>query len=196
MLTQEIFLLRLAETINWCNSRINLPTANNPIKALRSPELDPGLAGQHGDMNLTTKEQWTPVAEGLVEKRAQLLRAAGNYPTDSVEIAKAAKGVIMVYFPYLNVRDGPEEAGSAGFFDYDGVPPWDTWITLTTDPESAHPWDELQLLLLCYIPEPFVKVAGAGMWGSTLGCINWIGSPDVKKTAFIQEILQWIALVS
>jgi len=82
-----------------------------------------------------------------------------------------AGGDLLLYLPDQQLADGAAEQASAGFFDTDNTPPWDSWVALVRDPE-ADLSDRDQLV--CYVPPALRDIAQRGIDVNPEGCILWL----------------------
>jgi len=124
------FRWRLAEVISWWQEGVD---ADQPATCLRSEELQPPTYSYwsnppHERLRLAAypREDGGEMVEQLAQRRADLLRSAGQYP--AAPAANLAAEALPMYYPGLNLLDGAAEVVSAGFFDSDNIPAWDSWV--------------------------------------------------------------------
>lgn len=192
---------RLAETINWCTSRVN---PDDPQNCLRSPELDPQLdldalnkylardfyfeAGMQEVDSSFHRRIWDGRADAeigsfqtamakVVTRRAQLLRKNYSYPITPLE--KLKTGRLLLYFPDDNTRDGAVPNETDNFFDQDDIPPWDTWVCFVV---SDEPNQRRCIFILCWIPPEFEDLAASAIGVSMLESVMWADKLDEKYT--------------
>lgn len=182
----EIFRTTLAETIAWCGERLSLA---DPSASLRSIELRPRAS--------KVFESRESAIQHVARERSWLLHDRRPFPA----FTNGAVGKLLVYEPDMNLADGAAQVASAGFFDVDNIPPWDTWLghlrraAATHRPagEQAGDTEELwcpaerSFLLISWVPTQFLELAGKGIWANPEQCINW--AVDVEHD-FFQELRQ------
>ena len=71
-----------------------------------------------GEAHLATSDDWRFAVAFVLQERRQRL------PTPLV----ASTGRILTFRPGETLPDGAADAVTAGFFDVNNTPPWDTWI--------------------------------------------------------------------
>ena len=119
------FRWRLAETIAWC--RLSGYFAD-PVNSLRTPQLRPKCMIDEP----TYGYEWGGYEERqatmyrLSEKRAELLRKLGKYP--SAPTQSVSKGRLLLNDPDNSDICCLSEWDSRGFIDPYDLPPWDTWF--------------------------------------------------------------------
>jgi len=74
-----------------------------------------------------------------------------------------------------------------GFFDFENVPPWDTWICYVAgkgvNDARWHPFDAY---LLSWVPVSLVDLVTAGIDANPEGCICW--ARDLDKE-FVRQLV-------
>jgi hypothetical protein len=153
----ELLRARLAETVAWCDSLMSLEN-------LRSKTLSPRLFHDGPD----------DLVRDLGQSRQHQLRYRKlliRYQSPVV-----ATGRFMLYFPDENLADGYAEVVSGGFFDGDNLPAYDTWVSFFS--EADYPRQSARRYLLCYVPEPLIESADAGIEGNPEECIVWLDQSD------------------
>ncbi len=98
-------------------------------------------------------------------------------------------GRFLVYFPDADLCDGAAAAASEGFFDDYNCPPLGTWIGYfddATDEADAAP--DYAGYLLCWVPEPFCKLANEGVSVNPEACIRWLDETDVRLRPLLQAL--------
>src|SRR5262249_9402333 len=80
----------------------------------------------------------------LAEQRAVLVHDQRLAIPDL--ILPLARESLLAYFPDENLSDGAAAVASDGYFDYDNIPPWDTWVVYVA---ADH-------LLLSWVPDALV----------------------------------------
>src|SRR5690242_13263477 len=110
--TLEQFNVRLAQTIFWCAPRAD---KRNPASSLRTVELRPRLLEESRVSAVDTVAYARELFGGVdIRKTTIPIRLGG--------------GRLLIYFPSSDLACGAAEQGTAGFFDINNVPPWDTWV--------------------------------------------------------------------
>lgn len=129
-------------------------------KPLRSPNLQPEWpSGSDAQRFPSNREEQISIVEGVVARRAQLLRSAGRYP---VELSADLRGGrLLCYAPDENLFDGAAEYSSIGFFDVENIPPWDTWICY------------YDIYVIGWVPPELLRLADEGINVNPEGCIFW-----------------------
>jgi hypothetical protein len=155
------FLLRLAQTIAWCSPRAS---TTEPASSLRSERFRPGALEM--DPALTVRRMLYHRELDAAVRGAAPVRAVGDL----------AGGRLLVFFPELSLSDGAATVETDGFFDYDNVPPWDTWVGLFRD-ESADP-SEIDYLV-SWVPAGFVESVDRGINVNPEECIVWLEDSKV-----------------
>jgi hypothetical protein len=178
----ERFRWRLAEVISWCQERV---IADQPATCLRSDELQPPTYHYwsnppHERLRLAAypREDGGEMVEQLAQRRTDLLRTAGQYPT--APAIDLATGALLMYYPGLNLFDGAAEVVSAGFFDSDNIPAWDTWVAFL----PGAPGDEV---LVSWIPPLLFPNAQQGVEVNPEACIEWASGVDSPFTRSLRE---------
>lgn len=165
----ERFKVRLAQTIFWCAPRIDI---RNPATSLRTPELRPRL---------------------LEESRASAVDAV-CYARESyggIEIRKATipgdlgGGRLLVYFPNNDLACGAAEQETAGFFDINNVPPWDTWVAYVQDEQPNIDSFDTEYLI-AWVPPEFVGLASEGISVNPEQCILWLSDTSVELASTLR----------
>jgi hypothetical protein len=142
----EQFVQRLAETIDWCAPRAASADAKT---GLRTPELSPWpLAGGRRE-----------VVESVAHARHNALR--WPRPHDATGLAG---GRLLGYAPDDNLANGAAEASTAGFFDVNNIPPWDTWVGYVHESERCN-------YLVAWVPPELRAAASLGIEVNPEECI-------------------------
>lgn len=194
------FELRVREAATWCALRAD---PARPDVCLRTPALMPAgfrwpprrylhpsapgfaedeargwsLSDRHPSQDHASIEQ-------LADRRRELLAGERGWRVADVALRG---GRILAYDPGINLFDGAAEATSAGFFDVDNVPPWDTWLCFVHGP----PWPvngnrtTWSAYLLSFIPQEFIACAQQGIEVNPESCIVWASD---LQTEFVQKL--------
>lgn len=191
----EAFQDALAETIAWCALRA---TPLEPESGLRSLPL----RNQPSMESRTIDERKQAVAD-IATTRTVFLSDAGIYLQEPA--ADLAGGYLLLFAPDETLSDGAAWVSSGGFFDWDNVPPWDTWVAhiedTPADPEQINTWfrqharkqgitrPPLQIAyLVCWIPPCLLEAADAGIDANPEECIEWLADRDTTFTRALREI--------
>lgn len=172
----EAFRYALAQTIAWCASRA---TPLEPESGLRSlPFLgQPAIGSQSNDT-------WKQAVADIATTRVVFLRDAGIYPQEPT--TDLAGGRLLLYAPNETLSDGAAWVSSGGFFDWDNVSPWDSWVAYVedtpADPQHINTWfrqharkqgivrPPMRLLyLVSWVPPCLLEAADAGIWANPEG---------------------------
>ena len=166
LMSVQEFTERLAQTIFWCSSRVDV---SNPRDCLRKLELRP---------RVFEESRFSAVDFVAVERE----RYGG------VEIRQAkvpqdlAGGRLLAYFPNQNLSDGAAEDETLGFLDVDNIPAWDTWVAYF---EEYADRDYYGCYLVAWIPPQFVEPVSDGISINPEECILWLSD---TKLSFAQTL--------
>lgn len=122
---------------------------------LRTPELRP-------DEQFSIKqndEARSAVVDSVCDRRANLLRESGRYP--SLAAVDLAAGRVLCYACDESLLDRASVYPSKGFFDDESVAPWDTWVCYS------------EKLLFSYVPQVLRGLAQRGIEVDIAECIRW-----------------------
>lgn len=158
----EQFYGRLAQTIFWCASRAD---KLNPKTSLRSAELRPHLLEENRASAVDTVIHARQLYGGLDIRKATIPRDFGG-------------GRLLIYFPNVDLACGAAEQETAGFFDVNNVPPWDTWVAYLQDEYNTGSFDTEYLI--AWVPSEFVSIANAGIEVNPEQCIMWLSDTSVE----------------
>ena len=164
------FKRRLAQTVFWCAPRADI---THPESCLRTPELRPRLLEENRfctvDTGVNRREAW-----GGVEIRdAKIPDALGG-------------GRLLIYFPEIDLACGAAEQETAGFFDVNNVPPWDTWVTYWEDEEQNVDSFDSEYLI-AWVPPEFVQSANDGINVNPEECIKWLSDTSVELARVLRS---------
>jgi hypothetical protein len=97
----------------------------------------------------------------------------------------------MIYFPNNDLACGAAEQETAGFFDVNNVPPWDTWVTYFQDQQQNIDSFDNEYLI-AWIPPAFVDLANEGINVNPEQCIMWLSDTSVElaKVLRAQSLLK------
>ena len=175
------FRYTLAQTVAWCAGR-DLVSTN--AESLRTPELSPPSFAY-----AETFEQRREMVEELAEKRLKLLRLQGRYRV--LPARDLSGGRLVLYDPDLNRFDSTSLVESYGYFNWDNLPPWDTWVAYVRDEErereARRAGDEeagFDSYLAAWAPPRYLELAAAGVRANAEGCLLWasdLGTPTAKR---------------
>lgn len=118
------------------------------------------------DAFVQAKRQSFEKATTFIRRRRSelLVKEAIHIP----EVSTAQQtGRLLLYDPMETVTDGAAAASSRGFFDVEDAPPWDTWFWYAEG------------TIFCWVPEPLLTHAQAGIDANPVDCIRWA---DWSKT--------------
>jgi hypothetical protein len=136
----------------WCGSKVD---PARPKECLRSEELRPPL--------LLLSRLDTVDAVRRRRKTQVVHRRLLSDPT-------AGGGGLIAYNPDFNMACGTSEAETAGYFDVDNTPPWDTWVALLDVPDARH----FETSLIAWVPPVFVSLVHAGIKVIAEECVMWL----------------------
>jgi hypothetical protein len=177
----EAFAKHLAQAIHWCSSRLPV---TDPKHSLRSLPLN----SQESLINLSHEQRLILVNE-LILKREQHLFSS-KVPSSPLQ-SDLGGGKLLLFYPDGSLFDGAAEPASDGFFDWDYVPAWDTWVHYGNDSSgSSENCDENYLL--CWIPGELIGKVDEGIAVDPGECIKWAANVDraITKTLRAQGLLR------
>jgi hypothetical protein len=158
----EQFKNRLAQTIFWCATRAYRAT---PVTSLRTPELRPHLLEENRSSAVNTVVYARELFGGIDIRKATIPTAL-------------AGGRLLVYFPNNDLACGAAEQETAGFFDINNVPPWDTWVDFFRDETPNIDAFDTEYLI-AWVPPEFVSLANEGIDVNPEQCILWLSDTSV-----------------
>jgi hypothetical protein len=171
----EEFHGRLAQTIFWCAPRAD---KLNPATSLRTAALRPRMLEENRSSTVNTVACARELYGGVDIRRATIPRDLGG-------------GRLLIYFPNNDLACGAAEHETAGFFDINNVPPWDTWVAYFQDQE--HNIDSFDTeYLIAWIPPEFMDLANDGINVNPEQCIMWLSDTSVElaKVLRAQRLLK------
>ena len=172
--TLEQFKARLAQTIFWCAPRVDKA---NPSASLRTPKLRPHLLEENRSSAVDTVVYARESYGGVDIRKATIPRDLGG-------------GRLLIYFPNSDLACGAAEQETAGFFDINNVPPWDTWVAYLQDEYNIDSFDTEYLI--AWVPPEFVSLANQGVDVNPEQCIMWLSDTSVElaKVLRAQSLLK------
>lgn len=107
-------------------------------------------------------------------------REAFSGREDAVPASAIAGGAlrVLLYRPGRSLRSGEAEAASRGFFDVADRPPVLLWLEVVARPR-AEGSGEVEVGVLCGVPEEAVAVAEAGVRACGSGGLVWVDEAGV-----------------
>jgi hypothetical protein len=159
----EEFKSRLAQTIFWCAPRAD---KLNPATSLRTSELRPRMLEENRSAAVNTVVYARELYGGADIRKATIPRDLGG-------------GRLLIYFPNVDLSCGTAEHQTAGFFDVNNVPPWDTWVTYFQDEQQNIDFFDREYLIT-WIPPDFVDMANEGVAVNPEQCILWLSDTSVE----------------
>src|SRR6185503_19920357 len=159
----EQFKLRLAQTILWSAPRTDIP---NPATSLRTPELRPHLLEESRVSAVDTVASSREVLGGVEIRKATIPSRLGG-------------GRLLIYFPNNDLACGAAAQETAGFFDMNNVPPWDTWVDYCKDEQSNIDSFDSEYLI-AWVPPEFVGLANEWIAVNPEQCIQWLSDTSVE----------------
>ncbi len=172
---RETLKKRISETLRWCSTRLKSGDAGS----LRTPVLKPGSMGGPGEDPLPADRRHEIRQEEvericLVRKRLVRQDTWGYWKLP----ADLGGGRILLYQPDANRFDGAASRASAGFFDGDNLPPWDTWLCYFAEDPG---------ILLAWVPPEFVSAADEGIQANPERCIRWAAQDSGELSRQLKE---------
>jgi hypothetical protein len=162
---QRRFVRNLTEAIVWCTASGSL---SNPETSLRTCE--PTIL-------ISPEDQ----VRGVCSSRSMSLWHSGR--RDLPAVTGLCGGRLVAYFPNDNLCDGVAKTHSKGFFDFDNIPPFDTWVwwvrNVRREEYDDHTTSEREVdYLVAWVPPDFVALADAGIRINAEDCIMWLDEVD------------------
>lgn len=157
------FKVRLAQTIFWCAPRAN---KRNPATSLRTAELRPRLLEESRTSAVDTVAYARELYGGVEIRNATMPSRLGG-------------GQLLIYFPNDDLACGAAEQETAGFFDINNVPPWDTWVAYVQDEQPNIDSFDTEYLI-AWVPYEFVGLANEGIAVNPEQCILWLSDTSVE----------------
>ncbi|SMB81603.1 hypothetical protein SAMN00790413_04636 [Deinococcus hopiensis KR-140] len=96
-------------------------------------------------------------------------QGAVHHPDLTVEGELRRSGAFMIVEPASSTWDGTARVASQGYFNFDDMPPWDTWIT-TVPPRFTY---EGGTGLLCWVPRWARQHVDDAIAVSADSCLHW-----------------------
>ena len=156
------FKVRLAQTIFWCVPRAD---KTKPSTSLRTPELRPRLLEESRSSAIDTVVFARELYGGVNIRKAAIPPDLGG-------------GRLLIYFLNTDLACGTAEYETAGFFDVNNVPPWDTWVDYLLDEYNVDSFDTEYLI--AWVPPEFVSLANDGINVNPEQCIMWLSDTSVE----------------
>lgn len=176
MLNLESFKARLIQTIRWCESRVS-PT--HPADSLRTFPI----AINDGFIDMLHEER-IELVHDLISKREQQLEIEKG-PSER-PVQDLGSGKLLLFYPDGSLFDGAAMFASAGFFDCDNVPAWDTWVYYGRDSSGTRENCDVNFLV-SWIPHTLIKHINAGIDVNPESCIEWASKVDRAFTRSLRK---------
>jgi uncharacterized protein (TIGR02996 family) len=173
-----VFRFRLAEAVAHCAG---------DFPPLRTWELEPrgliGLTHWSGGWPDPVSDAWPALAHELAVARRRLLYRTGR--ASMRLMTHLAGGRLVLFNPFTTPSDGRTQRESKEFFDAEGAPPWDTWVTFVPEPP---PGAVRGGYLLAWVPPPWLYWAGEGIRANPDDhCLTWAHE---AHTPFLRRLRQ------
>lgn len=100
---------------------------------------------------------------------------SGHHLDLNVERELQRTHAFLLVEPASSMSDGAASGVSAGYFDDNNMPPWDTWIMPLPllSGVSSSTWEEPGLL--CWVPSWAREAVEAGIYVNPEQCLQWAG---------------------
>ncbi len=82
----------------------------------------------------------------------------------------------ILFEPGASLSDGAAHVASAGYFDDDNMPPWDTWVMPVPAPPGS--LNSREPALLCWVPTWAREHVDAGVSINPEECLHWVEIQD------------------
>ncbi|MCI0710580.1 MAG: hypothetical protein L0154_10510 [Chloroflexi bacterium] len=148
-ITLAQFKQRLLETVTWCLSVMSMDSVS-----LRTPP----------DVNGSVAEQY----KAVVHKQTDVILFRPELDENPLA------GGRLLFVRLIDPADNTASTVTEGFFDFQNLPPWDTWVYYSEDG-----------FLLCWIPRPLVAVVQPAIDGQN---IAWLDG--LEELAPFREMLR------
>jgi hypothetical protein len=89
-------------------------------------------------------------------------------------------GRLLMFAPDDSLSDGAAEVNTNGFFDFDNIPPWDTWVAYLYE-------SELLNYFVSWIPAQLIELADTGIEVNPEACIRWLEELDSPVVTALRE---------
>jgi hypothetical protein len=165
----QIINQRLAETIAWCESRVDI---TKPETCFRSKELQPSKSFDW----YVDKSQRHSIIEKVSSARHAILQ--NKFPMHNAKTPDLTLGKILAFEIDANLQDGAAFYASDRFFDWDNIPPWDTWFAYLPE-QFLH--EIPSGILLSWIPREFLPLVEEGIYVNPESCIFWLDDKVVQQ---------------
>jgi hypothetical protein len=165
----QIINQRLAETIAWCESRADITKTET---CFRSKELEPS---KNFDWYVNKSQRHSIINE-VSNIRQTILH--NEFPMWNAKTPDLALGRILAFEIDANLQDGAAFYASKGFFDWDNIPPWDTWFAYL--PEYFL-YERHSDILLSWIDQDFLPLVEEGIEVNPESCIFWFDDNAVQE---------------
>jgi hypothetical protein len=122
------------------------------------------------------------VVQSVIAKRSQRLRSKH-------EVIKSGKwsqaGRLIACRPDLNLSEGAMLVATAGYFDYEELPPYDTWVGFVFEPNFMS-------FLISWVPDAYIHVVAEGLAVSSTECAIWLDDlkPISQHAQLVQDALR------
>ena len=165
----EQFKVHLAQTIFWCAPRADKV---KPATSLRTMELRPRQLEENRSSAVDTVARARELFAGVNIRNATVSSELGG-------------GRLLIYFPNYDLACGAAEQETAGFFDVNNVPPWDTWVAYVQDEQpNIEAFDGEYLI--AWVPPVFVQLANEGIAVNPEQCIQWLSDTSVELAKILR----------
>jgi hypothetical protein len=135
-ITLAQFKQRLLETVTWCLSVMSMDSLS-----LRTPPNESG----------TVAEQY----KSVVRKQTDVILFRPELAENPLA------GGRLLFVRLIEPADNTASHVTDGFFDFQNLPPWDTWVYYSEDG-----------FLLCWIPGPLVSVVEPAIDGENIAWLD------------------------
>lgn len=155
---------------HWASALADSP----PAMALRSAALAPFTTVLSNYETFVDADLQAELTAFQAERR-RLLSAAtesGHHPELTVDREANRPHAFLVFEPAASMSDGAAYEATAGYFDVNNMPPWDTWIT----PVPPPPWSNIAWgpALLCWVPSWARQGVETAIYVNPEQCLHWV----------------------
>ena len=173
--------MQLGQTIAWCAPRVS---ADDPTNSLRT--LLPNLIHTmpHVDLLMLLVEPVVQIRSMFLEAEYKIERA-WKRPIPPLPSGLAG-GQLLIFYPNTSVSDPAAGVESNGYFDWNTIPAWDTWVYHGQEKmlfDNGYE-DEHFEYLICWVPPQIIPLVDNAIDSDPTQCIEWLS----KTTLFFSFI--------
>jgi hypothetical protein len=172
--SEQLFWQRVAETREWCAMHLSPDDLQGSLRSVElgtpsvpfdwAPSWDVMRSAAEWNQLRADEDRRRSWVDTLSARRARLLADAGKHPGTACEHNTAEQ--FLVYLPGTNLADGAAASVSHDYFDYDNIPPWDTWLMYC-------PAYSGEARLVSWVPPVLTEMVDYAMRYNAERCLYW-----------------------